>query len=731
MLKKEWQSIWQDKKLTLSIIVMFIMPILYAGMLLWAFWDPYGHLEKLPVAIVNEDEGAEFEGETIQLGNELIDNLLENGSFKFMEVSSMEASQLLADQDVHVVIDIPKDFSSSATTLLDENPKKLELNYRSDESANFLSSTIGKNAIDQIKSEVSREIATTYADQLFDAISTLSNGFSEAADGALKINDGVVELQNGTVELKDYLYTLAASSVKLNDGTQKLVDGIEKASIGSTDLAAGMQKLNSEAPALSQGATYITSGVESLRTGITSYTDSVNQVHLNQQTIANSQANLHKEISNYVSNIDSLQSDSNSVQQGANSLTEQINGLTVQLQSSMEGMTDEQRAAIQQSIEAIKTSASQVAASAQSVSDGSSQLQQAGGQLVVSSEHLTNGQQSLEASLKELTVSSVSLTTGVSGLASGAQQLEAGVNDFSIGIVQAAKGANTLNIGLATLTNGAAELSNGAGTFVTSSNNLAEGASKLADGSVELQSGTDELASTLKEAGEESNVNTTEANSEMIGEPLQVNKTIEGEVGNYGSAFAPYFISLGLFVGALLLTNVYPFVQPAVHPTGVVSWFISKSAVPVVVGIFQVAIISYVLLNWLGLEVQSLGLFLLITAVTSFCFIAIVQMLTVVAGDVGRFISLVFLILQLASSAGTFPIELVPDTLQKLHPFMPMTYSVEAYRSIITTTNTSIITTNLIILSIIGVICVAISFAFFALLYKHRYSKKVEMEELA
>ena len=729
MLEKEWQSLWKDKKLTLSIVVMFIMPVLYAGILLWAFWDPYGHLQNLPVAIVNEDEGAEFEGETLHLGDELINNLLDNGTFEFKEVSAKEADKMLADRDVYIVIDVPKEFSGNATTLLDENPKRLELNYRSDESANFLSSTIGKNAIDQIKGEVSKEIAKTYADQLFGAISTLSDGFVEAADGAIKINDGVVELQNGTVELKDYLYTLASSSVKLNDGTQKLVDGIEKASSGSTDLAAGMQTLNNKAPALSQGASDVASGAASLQSGITTYTDGVQQVQVNQQTMASGQASLHQGISNYVGNIGSLQTGSTAVKQGANGLIAQVEGLSSQLEAAMESMTDEQRVAVKQSLTVIQSTASQVAVGAQSVSEGASQLQEAGDQLVASSEQLANGQQSLQSGLTDLTANNVSLTAGANDLASGAEQLALGVGEYTAGVVQATIGADTLNNGLAALNSGAAELSNGTGKLVTSSNDLAEGAGKLAIGTVELHDGTNELATSLQEAGEESKINTSDANSEMVGEPIQVNKMIDGEVGNYGSAFAPYFISLGLFVGALLLTNVYPFVQPAVHPTGVVSWFVSKSAVLVIVGIFQVAIISSVLLNWLGLEVQSLGLFLLITAVTSFCFLAIVQMFTVIAGDVGRFISLVFLILQLASSAGTFPIELVPEMLQKIHPFMPMTYSVEAYRSVITTTNTDIITTNLINLGTIGVVCVTISFAIFALLYKRRYSKKVEIEE--
>ena len=77
MIKKEWQSIWKDKKLTLSIAVMFFMPVLYSGMLLWACWDPYHHIDDFPVALVNEDQGAVLDGAQLALGDEMIKGLLD------------------------------------------------------------------------------------------------------------------------------------------------------------------------------------------------------------------------------------------------------------------------------------------------------------------------------------------------------------------------------------------------------------------------------------------------------------------------------------------------------------------------------------------------------------------------------------------------------------------------------------------------------------------------------
>ena len=723
MLKKEWQSIWKDKKLTLSIIVMFIMPVLYCGMLLWAFWDPYGHLSNLPVAVVNEDEGAEFEGEALLLGNDLIENLLDNGTFEFIEMTKDEAEKSLANQEIYIIIEIPKGFSEHATTLLDENPQKLELQYRADEATNFLSSTIGENAVDHIKSEVNKEIATTYAEQMFNTIATLSDGYGEAASGATEITDGVVELQDGTIELKDYLYSLASSTVTLSDGTSKLKDGIQTATDGSNKLVNGVNQLNENTPKLEEGAKSLAEGAESLHVGIDSYAAGVNEVAENQAILSDNQQQFQKGLADYVKGVAALQTGGEGVKQGANALASNVQNLEQQLSASLSNLPENERAAIQATIENLKATSNEVAIGAGKVAEGAKSLQMSGEQIIKSGEQLASGQNSLQNGLAELTKNNSTITTGIENISAGSDQLATSISQYRLGVEEVAMGAISLNNGLQTLNGGASELQEGTNKLAESSSDLAEGAETLANGTTDLQNGTSELASSLKEANEESKVTTSSANYEMLAEPVTVNKTIDGEVENYGTGFAPYFISLGLFVGALLLTNVYPFVQPAVHPTGIFKWFISKSAVPVIVGFFQVSIISFVLLKWLGLEVENIWLFLLINAVTSFSFLAIVQMFTVIAGDVGRFISLVLLIVQLASSAGTFPIELVPETLQKIHNFMPMTYSVEAYRAVITTTNIDIISHSLIILGTIGIVCVVISYSFFALLYKRRYSK--------
>src|SRR5699024_11436841 len=92
-----------------------IVPILYAGMFLWAFWDPYDHLEDVPVAIVNEDSGYVYEGERLEIGNELVDKLKEEADFDFHFVDKQAGLHGLQKQDYYIVIEIPEDFSEKST----------------------------------------------------------------------------------------------------------------------------------------------------------------------------------------------------------------------------------------------------------------------------------------------------------------------------------------------------------------------------------------------------------------------------------------------------------------------------------------------------------------------------------------------------------------------------------------------------------------------------------------
>ncbi len=190
MLKAEWKNIFKNKMLFISLFAILFVPVIYAGMFLWSFWDPYGNLEKLPVAIVNNDTGATVEGQDLKLGNELVDRLVKSKEFKFKELPQSEAKKGLNNRDYYMIIKIPKDFSQNAGTLLQDHPEQMKIIYQPNEGLNFLGSQIGNSAVEKIRAEVNKQVSATYAKQLFANIKKMGDGYGDAADGASKLKDG-------------------------------------------------------------------------------------------------------------------------------------------------------------------------------------------------------------------------------------------------------------------------------------------------------------------------------------------------------------------------------------------------------------------------------------------------------------------------------------------------------------------------------------------------------------
>lgn len=726
MLKKEWLSIWKDKKLTLSIVVMFFMPVLYSGMLLWAFWDPYHHLENLPVALVNEDTGAVLEGEEIALGNELISNLLDEKVFNFIEADAKDAEKRLMNQDYYLLIRIPENFSEHATTLLDEKPSKLQIEYVSNEGYNFLSAKIGDSAIEQIREEVNNEVAKTYAAQLYDSITKLGDGYTEAASAALELQDGASKVADGSQEIQDYLYQLASSTVELSDGTAALNEGVKKAADGASNVASGASQLLYGTEQLATGAQSAATGAQSLQQGIEQYTTGVASLEEGQSTLLQGQQEFQEGVNNIAQSSTSLSEGVNRLAGGATSVAQGIKALDAQLATVLAQLPETEAAKLQATLTQLEQGSENLDKGLSTLATNTGELAQGATKLQQSGTGLVKGQEQLAQGVQQLQQNSSLLNEGAQSLQQGNETLAEKIAELSEGTSRLVGGANALTSGLNEAVLGTSKISDGTSQLASKSGELADGSVTLTEGTKKLSDGTGELVTGLSDVGEEASISVSDENIDMTVNPVEIEKTTVNAVDNYGTGLAPYFISLGLFVGALLLTNVYPYVQPAGHPTGLLSWFTSKSSILVVVGLFQVILTTCIMKFGLGLQVESLGLLILTIAISSFAFLAIIQTLTVLMGDVGRFLGLIFLILQLAGSAGTFPLELLPVPLQSIHNWLPMTYSVNAFRAVISSNDYSTLTECLTTLGIIGVVCVAISFAYFALLYKRRYSKPIE-----
>ncbi|MGG0123340.1 YhgE/Pip family protein [Bacillus paranthracis] len=815
LLRKEFTQIIKSKKILIPIIAVLFVPILYAGMFLWAFWDPYKQLDDLPVAVVNLDKGAVFDGKPIEVGKGLVDNLKDNTSFKWEFVSEKEAKKGMEGRKYYMLVRIPDDFSSNATTLLKDEPKPLNLEYIPNESLNFLSSQIGGTAIEKIKGEVASTLTKTYAEKMFDSIQDVSKGLADGAEGASKLHDGSSELHDGSSKVTDGLHTLQGKSGEMKDGVQKLADGSNKLVDGSGKVTAGLNTLNSKSgigklqdgsgkvtdglntlnsktgemqkgiSELHDGSEKVTNGLSilvsktgELKTGTTELSNGMEKLAGGQRQLEEGSQEIQKglqELNNKVqssvaglgemqSKVPSILNTVNEKIDGAGANVNQLNELTqstagdaknaaqdvANLQKQIESLPKEYQEQLQpfitnavKSTATVQQKAAGVAGGTNKLNEevkqlkgeisektsgmqskmpnpedvgnltsgikkltnaqnefvsrfhglgeglgnakvGADRLKNGSGQLIDGVNQLFDGSGKVTEGLGTLSVGANQMAGGINQLADGSSQVTGGLGTLSVGVTKLADGSNQVTTGLGTLNGGLNQMSTGSTQLIDGVNKLADGSGKVTDGLVKVNDGSGELAEKLGEGAEKTGeVKGTDKTYDMFASPVKVKTEKMAEVPNYGTGFTPYFLSLGLFVGALLLSIVYPLRDTVGVPKSGFSWFISKFGVLLSVGIIQAVVADVILLFGLGVEVQSIPYFILFSIVTSLSFIALIQCLVTAFGDAGRFIAIITLIIQLTTSAGTFPLELIPKFLQPFNAWLPMTYSVSGLKAVV------------------------------------------------
>ncbi|KLA21589.1 hypothetical protein B4077_1083 [Bacillus cereus] len=934
LLRKEFTEIIKSKKILIPIIAVLFVPILYAGMFLWAFWDPYKQLDDLPVAVVNLDKGAVFDGKPIEVGKGLVDNLKDNTSFKWEFVSEKEAKKGMEGRKYYMLVRIPDDFSSNATTLLKDNPKPLNLEYIPNESLNFLSSQIGGTAIEKIKGEVSSTLTKTYAEKMFDSIQDVSKGLADGAEGANKLHDGSSELHDGSSKVTDGLHTLQGKSGEIQTGVGKLVDGSGKVTAGlntlnsktgemqigigklvdgsgkvtdglhvlnsnagigklvdgsgkvtdglhvlnsnagigklvdgsgkvtnglntlnsktgelrdgsekvtgglnqlvsksgelkagTTDLSNGMGKLAEGQSQLEKGSQEIQKGLQDLNSNVQksaagleemqskgpSILNTVNEkidgagANVNQlneltQSTAGDAKNAAQEVANLQKQIESLPKEyqeqlqpfitsavksTATVQQkaagvagGTNKLNVEVKQLTGEIHQTTNGLqnklpnpagvktladgvkklTNAQNEFVSkfhgfgEGLDNAKIGADKLKDGSVQLIDGVTQLQSGSGKVTAGLGQLSAGVNQLADGSSQVTDGLGTLSVGVTKLADGSSQVTGGLGTLSVGVTKLADGSSqvtgglgTLSVGAGQMTGGITQLSTGSGqvttglsTLSTGSTQLIDGVNKLADGSgkvtdglVKVNDGSGELAEKLGEGAEKTGeVKGTDKTYDMFASPVKVKTEKMAEVPNYGTGFTPYFLSLGLFVGALLLSIVYPLRDTVGVPKSGFSWFISKFGVLLSVGIIQAIVADIILLFGLGVEVQSIPYFILFSIVTSLAFIALIQCLVTAFGDAGRFIAIITLIIQLTTSAGTFPLELIPKFLQPFNAWLPMTYSVSGLKAVVSSGDFDFMWQNVGILMIFIVVLSLGTIASLTWMHKRQFRNIAENQSV-
>ena len=693
---REWRAIFKRPKYLIVMLGVALIPSLYNIIFLSSMWDPYNKVENLPVAVVNKDHAATFQGKTIEIGKDMTKTLEKNKAMDFHIVDEKKAKEGLKEGDYYMVVTLPEDLSEKAASVMANNPQKAEIEYQTSAGHSFIASKMSDSAVNSMKASVSEKITTSYTSTLFKNMQTLKSGIHQAADGSQQLTDGAGKLQTGSETLSSGLNTLNTATGTLASGASTLHNGVVTYTNGVNQVATGAQTLDANSQKLNDGMSQLTSGLEAI------------QQQLNNNPIPEEKKAKLQELSSALA---TAQANLASIDTSMNTSTISNKLATVKGTLSALGQAiASDRAAILANVQSTAAyqslPADQQAQIAQAVSDSNSETASNVSGLIGIIDGIEADLGSLSNTslndLKEKAVSAlgtaqgdvdqmVTLMSSVQTLQTvfndqlvpGAQTLQGGLVTYTNGVHQLATGAQTLDANSGQLTSGTSQLASGANQLSEGADKLANGGQTLTNGIGTLYGGASKLTTGLQTADQKLGlVSMKENNAEVLSAPVTTKKSDDSNVDKNGIGMAPYMLSVALFVAAISTNMVFAVLPSGRHPKNKWAFFKSRLEVNGVIAVVA-AILVYGAVHLLGLtanyEMKTLGLLIL----TSATFMAMVTALITIDNKVGSFLSLILLLLQLASSAGTYPLQLTEKIYQNLNPWLPMSYSVSGLRETI------------------------------------------------
>ncbi|MFJ7294812.1 YhgE/Pip family protein [Streptomyces collinus] len=626
-----------------ALVALLVLPLLYGALYLWSFWDPYGRLDKIPVALVNDDRGATADGKKITAGDDITKGLHDSKTFDWQEVSAAEARRGVEDGSYYLSLTLPADFSERIASSSGNSPETGALQVRTNDANNYIVGQISRTVFSEVRQAASTKTSRSFLDKIFVSFSDIHGKTVKAAEGADRLKGGIG---------------------KAEKGSKDLADGLTKAKTGSGKLSTGLKRLHTGAGDVADGAKQVAAGTQKLADRVNGTADKVGPfLKGNEKTIGDT-AQLVADTSRVTrKHLDTLVKTAPIAAKGARAASGTLNDVYAR-RCDDPVLPD----AACSDLKKAKDAAADVTTVADDVN---TVIADQDGDL-----------DKLDKNLATLQKQSQALANRAPHLSEDLADAVKKINKLNDGAAEVAAGAKKLHKGIGSAKNGAVGLDKGVGKLKTGADDLNGGIYKLVGGSGKLAGGLHDGAEKIPDYDEQDR----DRRTEVMADPVRLASQDLHKAPNYGTGFAPYFIPLSLWVGAMVAYMLIAPMNRRALAAGAPAWRIALAGwLPVAaIGVLQtVALMS--VLHWaVGLEMAraagTVGFLFLVTA----CFAAIVQWLNARFGAAGRILVLALLMLQLTSAGGTYPVQTSPGFFNALHPFLPMSYVVEALRRLIT-----------------------------------------------
>ena len=683
--KDDIKKIFTNYAALIVFIALSILPSLYAWFNIKASWDPYGKeaTSQIKIGVVNKDKGAELKGEFKNIGNQIIDQLKENDVMGWQFVSEKEAVKAVEEGSYYAMITIPEEFSEDILSLITDDIKKGKIIYTVNEKVNAIAPKITVKGATAVQENVNKTVIETVSDIVL----------STAKDLGIEVEGQLPKLDN----LYDKLVEIQSKFKDLYETTDLAYDGVNKVA----DLVTNLQN---DIPLITDTLNSTKGLATNLIDFITTSQGEINNIAPTIKTDIGLVKDLADEVSSYVDVV------INAIKTNSENVKVLLENLSTKVSSLKEYVTS-----IRVLVEKINGQSQNGALSGvlSQLETAENNLNQLYNEIESIRNLLDNGNLSDTSKLEN----AKTVLNDVSNIAGNLYEkfdteILGNINTILNTANDSAKSA------LEILQRAQDKLPKVEEILTTVSalcNKGNEGIKYAKDNLPRAEEIVNEVTSKVAKIKDSSDLkdllkliaNNVEERSNYLTSPVELEENSLYPMRNYGTAMTPFYSVLALWVGMTLLVSMFS--VEAHSEYNHMEVYFGKLLLFLTIGMTQALIVSLGDLYLLKIYCVNPALFVTGILFTSVVFVAIVYSLVSVFGNVGKVTAIILLVLQVAGSGGTFPIQLTPKFFQIINPFLPFTYAISFAREAIGGVVQSVLVKDIVIMLIYIVVSILIS----------------------
>lgn len=714
--KRDMKAIIKNPVAILIIGGLCIIPSLYAWVNIKACWNPYENTSTVPIAIVNNDKGATIDNKNIDIGKSVVSELKNNKAIGWTFVDSKKAELGILNGDYYAVIEIPEDFSKDLTSLATDKPVKPEIIYKVDTKSNPVAGKITEVAEEQLVDQIKSNFVSTVNKTIFASLNNVGKTLQANKDQIIGLKDAIIKINknmdiiistlnstsSNAKNLNTYLNNVKATMPELTKGVDAIKDGANQSkklstytknainnSFNSLDMNINqISSSNKKISSLIKGLNdlILSGGKDGVGTTISSISQEIDYTINNIDTISKFLKELNKNTNTNTNNIDlsNLITSLDSLKSTLNSEKDKLKELETSFSSQ-----GELSSSIVKDIISINSSMSSKVKS-------------------ILGEYNT----SAKSSINKICNNYIDATNEANKILDGSKDMIASIDSIL------SSGVNATNL--------TSDISN---DLLKKFNYFKDSISELSKKLEEINDNNlSEIVTILQSK--------PEIMGSYISSPFNVKDESIYKIANYGSGMAPIYSVLASWVGCLVLTSllsteIKPF-EGSENLT-IRDRYLGKLVTFTFLAVIQGFIIAAGDKYILGVQTVNTPLFIFFGVLASFSFCIIVYTLVSLFRNVGKALAIIYMVIQIAGSGGSYPIQVDPKFFRVLQPLFPFTYALGGYREAIAGPLLSSVALDIFMLLLFAAIFFIIGTFFKEKIWKYvkRFEDKFEESRIA